>query len=290
MDAVQSVTFEIFVVDNASSDDSCEAVSTCFPSVTLIKNSKNRGFAEANNQALLLATGKYCLLVNSDAFVEIDTIKKLIEFLNLHLNAAAVGPMVINFDGSLQSAGNSFPSVSKAMLALFAVHLFFPRRLLELIFPRIYWSADKAAKVDWVSGCCLMVRKSAVEELGLLSPDFFMYCEEVEWCFRAQRKGYDIWYIPTASVIHKNQSSPMGNRASILNKSRRIYFEKTVGRKVGIAITSLTLVSALLKYPLKMAIAKFRGKPADNSLWLGVVLEVNLIRDLVWPKNESDFV
>lgn len=281
MEAVKSISFEIYVVDNASSDGSCDAIEVRFPNVKLIKNTENLGFAEANNQALLQAKGRYCLLLNSDAFVEKNTIEQLVEFLDRCPRAAGAGPMVLNFDGSLQSSGNSFPSVTKAILALFGVHLFVPRKLLEMVFPRIYWRADKITKVDWVSGCCLMLRKSAIEELGLLSADFFMYCEEVEWCFRAYRRRYEIWYLPTACVAHKNQTSPIGNRASVLNRSRRIYFEKTVGRTTGVIITLLTLISASVKYPLKLTIAKFRREPTDAALWLGVSLEFNLIRELL---------
>lgn len=286
-EAVRSISFEIYVVDNASSDGSCDAIQVSFPNVKLIKNAENRGFAEANNQALRQAKGRYCLLLNSDAFVEKGTIEQLVDFLDRCPRAAGAGPMVLNSDGSLQSSGNSFPSVAKAILALFGVHLFVPRKLLEMVFPRIYWRADKITKVDWVSGCCLMLRKSAIEELGLLSEDFFMYCEEVEWCFRAYRRRYEIWYLPTAHVIHKNQASPMESRASALNRSRRIYFEKTVGRTTGVIISLLTLVSASVKYPLKLAIAKLRREPMDGSLWLVVSLEASLIRDLLRVRNRG---
>jgi GT2 family glycosyltransferase len=287
LDAVKSISFEIFVVDNASSDGSCDAIEGRFQNVNLIKNTTNRGFAEANNQALILSRGRYCLLLNSDAFVEKNTIEQLVEFLDERPRAVAAGPKVLNSDGSLQSSGNSFPSVTKAILALFGVHLFLPQKLLEVVFPRIYWRADRIAKVDWVSGCCLMLRKSAIEELGLLSAEFFMYCEEVEWCFRAYRSGYEIWYLPSACVVHKNLGSPMESRATALNRSRRIYFEKTVGRATGVIISLLTLVSAFAKYPLKLGIAKLRREPMDGSLWLGVSLEASLIRDLLRVRNRG---
>ena len=241
------LSYEIIVVDNASSDGSTEMIETEFKEVTVIKNSQNTGFAKANNQGIKVSTGRYLLLLNSDTILKEGSVEKLAKFMDEHPQAAAVGPKVLNFDGSLQSKGFCFPSVLFTAIILLNIPKFISDKKLLRWFPQYYWEEDDVRQIDWISGCCMFLKREAVENIGGLSGDFFMYHEDEEWCYRARRKGYEIWYLPTAEIIHHNMSSPLSNRSEVGLRSSEIFFKKTIGRIRSSTIALMYCLSFTIK-------------------------------------------
>jgi GT2 family glycosyltransferase len=200
--ATTSVPYEIVLVDNASSDDSVGLIRASFPWVRLVQNSSNLGFARANNQVLREATTEFVLLLNPDTVVHRGAIDGMVRFLREQPRAAAVGCMLLNEDGSLQPSCRSFPTPLKHLGEVLRL----PRLCRHVpILSRQYvlaWKHDEVREVDWVSGAALMMRQEAIRDVGVLDEDYFMYGEELDWCFRARRGGWLIYYMPNAKVTH----------------------------------------------------------------------------------------
>ena len=227
-EGVAGLEAEIFVVDNNSPDGSVTMVRTEFPGVTVIANQSNAGFTRANNQALTLCAGRYKLILNPDTEAKPGSIRSLVEFLDSHPEAGAVGPQLLNTDGSLQKSGCRFPSPTHEFLAISGL-----RNLNRAAFDTYSWQRDNfdlLAEVDCVSGACLMVRGDVMAQVGMLSEDFFMFYEEVEWCWRIRKAGFKVFYLPESKVTHHWMGSVRQNSKAMtdrLMQSQVIYYRKT---------------------------------------------------------------
>jgi GT2 family glycosyltransferase len=207
---------EVFVVDNASTDGSAAAIKDAFPNVILIENKENAGFGAANNQAIRRAKGAFLLLVNSDAMLKPGAVSALLEQMRRDDRTAVVGPKLLNADGSLQRSCYKFPGPARSV---------FENTLLTAAFPnhRIFgdyrgWDHDAPRQVDFAIGACLLVRKSAVDQVGLFDEAFFLYAEETDWLYRFHRAGWNIWFTPAGEVQHLCG-------ASGLQQSDRVFVE-----------------------------------------------------------------
>jgi len=195
--------FHVLVVDNGSTDGSPEAVRAAYPTVTLIENGANLGYAEGNNVGIrhALAHGAdYVLLLNNDTTVDSSCLANLIHIAQENPNAAFLGPKIYHREDPLriQSAGRCW--ISRQSL----VH-----RGQDEIDRGQY---DVLAEVDAISGCAMLANKQAIEHIGLLDPRFFMYCEDNDWCYRARSVGYKVLYVPTARAFHRR---PNANEAQL---------------------------------------------------------------------------
>ncbi len=198
----KDIDFEIFVVDNASSDSSARTIREKYPAVRLIENKENRGFAAANNQAIKQASGKYILLLNPDTVVLNSALPKAIKVLEANPNVGILGAKTYNKDMSQQKTIRKNPAL--------ATQLIFPRKMKQ-IFPN--WKALKdyykndfnygaESFVEQIQGSFMLVKKEIFQKIGLLDEKFFIWFEEVDFCLRARRAGYKIIYSPEASIIH----------------------------------------------------------------------------------------
>lgn len=189
---------ETFVVDNASIDGSTEMVAGRFPSVRLIANRENVGFARANNQALSQATGDAILLLNPDAVLHPGALAALLDFLASHPQAAAVGPRLLNADGSLQPSCHPMLTPEREFWRL----IFLDRLLPRATYPIHRWDAVTPRRVEAIKGACLLLRRQALHQVGWLDDAYFMYTEEVDLCYRLSQAGWELWYEPAAVVTH----------------------------------------------------------------------------------------
>lgn len=202
-----NLTFEVIVVDNASSDNSVEMVKNNFPDVILIENESNRGFAVANNRGITIANGRYVLLLNSDAVIFDNALNKAISFADAHSEAGVVGCRVLNSDGTLESSCFMFPSILNMILSITCLHRIFPRSRFFGRERMSWYDWSNACKVDAVAGCFMLVRREAIEQVGLMDERFFMYGEDTDWCRRFHTAGWDVMFYPGAKVIHVSGAS-----------------------------------------------------------------------------------
>ncbi len=216
---------EIVVVDNASADGSVQMVKKNYPDVTLIDNKKNVGFAVANNQALKVASGEFLVMLNPDTIVQEDTFQKLITFLDKTPDAGIVGCKILNPDGSFSvDSRHSIPSPMTAIWKMFGLNRLFPRSRVFGRYNMTYLDPDEVAQVDAISGSFMMFRKNVYLESGGLDEDYFMYCEDIDFCYRVFQKGWKIFYVPYTNIIHyKGESTKKNNLDFIINFNRSLY-------------------------------------------------------------------
>jgi len=198
---------EFIVVDNNSADGSADMVAEEFPRVQLIRNPDNRGFATACNQGIRWSRGEYTLLLNSDAFLQPNTLCSMVGFMRQHPKAGVCGAQLIEGDGAILPPFIHFPTPLSSFFNDTRMGKIFPRSR-HIIRPEISPQAlSRPMRVDWVSGACFMVRKKAIEEVGLLDEEYFLYFEETDWCRRMANQNWDVWYLPDAKVRHIGGSS-----------------------------------------------------------------------------------
>ncbi len=201
--ALETISAEVFVVDNNSIDGSVEMVQQKFPQVHLIANKQNVGFSTANNQAIKISNGKYVLLLNPDTVVSEDTFIKTITFLNEHPNAGALGVRMIDGKGNfLPESKRGLPTPSVAFYKIFGLSSLFPTSKKAGRYHLGFLPENEINKVDILSGAFMLMRKKALEKVGVLDEAFFMYGEDIDLSYRIQLGGYDNYYFPETKIIH----------------------------------------------------------------------------------------
>lgn len=211
--AAKGLSVEIIVVDNNSVDGSGQMVMEKFPEVCFIQNQTNTGFAVANNQAIKLAKGKYILLLNPDTVVEEDTFVKTIEFMDAHPAAGGLGVRMIDGSGKfLPESKRGFPTPFVAFCKTFGLSSFFPKSKLFNRYHLGYLSEFEVNEVDVLAGAFMLMRKEALDKVGLLDEAFFMYGEDIDLSYRIVLGGYKNYYFPKTSIIHyKGESTKKGS-------------------------------------------------------------------------------
>ncbi|MEO0964985.1 MAG: glycosyltransferase family 2 protein [Planctomycetota bacterium] len=214
-EALTRLDAEVFVVDNASTDGSVDAVRAAYPDAVVIANDDNAGFGAANNQAFARAAGRYLLLLNSDAFPEPGALEALVAFAERHPDAGVVGPRTLCPDGSLQQSCFHYPSPWLAWRENLWLHRLMRRH------PRFgdmgAWPHDEVREVDFVIGACMLVRRDAYDAVGGFDERFFMYAEESDWQKRIGAAGFGVWFTPDAVVTHIGGASGAKDKARINN-------------------------------------------------------------------------
>jgi N-acetylglucosaminyl-diphospho-decaprenol L-rhamnosyltransferase len=260
-------SFEIIVIDNASVDDSCNVVLQKFPTVKLIANPTNAGFAAATNQGLKLARGEYLLLLNPDTEVMGDALWQLVNFLDNEPQAAVVGGALLYSDKTFQEGAFRFPGLGQIFFDFYPLNWRLTRSRLNGRYPRRLYEGRNAAnafEIDFPLGACLMVRRSVVERVGYLDEAFFMYMEEIDFCYRikhtpiaagyapvslrfrpGRRRAHNwkIYCLPSAQIIHHAGASTRQFREEMqvqLFKSRRLFYQKHYSRRFQVAAGLLT--------------------------------------------------
>jgi GT2 family glycosyltransferase len=202
-EASRGISVEIIVVDNASRDGSADMVAERFPEVELIRNERNVGFGGANNQAFEQVRGRHVLLLNSDTIVRPDTLSTLVAFMDEHPEAGAAGCRILNPDGTLQlESRRGFPTPGAAFYKLTGLARLFPNSRRFARYHMTYLDPDELSEVDALSGSCMIVRREVLDQVGGFDPSYFMYGEDLDWCFRMREAGWKIFYTPTTEIIH----------------------------------------------------------------------------------------
>lgn len=256
-DAVENLSFEVFVVDNASTDGSAAMVRERFLDARLIENAENVGFARANNQAIAQATGEYVLLLNPDTVVLGDAILQLAAFLDQCRDYGVAGAQLLNADGTEQDSWGWYPDLRAEIPLLYRLRAHPRARSTSVESVGMLTVLD----VPWVSGACLMFRRRIYEEIGGLDEAFWLYTEETDWCYRARRAGHGVALVTSAKVRHlRRAASRQRMVVSMLwyYQSRVRFVAKHHGR----------LAAMMTKALLRAKVEHWRRAPARSPLRL----------------------
>jgi GT2 family glycosyltransferase len=216
------INFEVIVIDNNSSDKSCEMIRKNFTKVKLIENKINAGFAKALNQGLKIAKGDYFLILNPDTEIKNEAILKLLNFAKNKTELAAVGPKLINSDGTNQSSCYNLPSIKNAVLEFW----FGKKGSYEKFYP----NSVKPIEVEAIVGAAMLIPKKSMDKIGLFNESYFLYFEDLDWCRKAKKLGLKIYWDPNGEIIHVHGASSIQNKSKsqkMLIESSKIYNGKT---------------------------------------------------------------
>jgi GT2 family glycosyltransferase len=230
----ENISYEIIVVDNHSSDDSVEMVAAQFPDVKLIVNDDNLGFAAANNKGIEASEGRYVLLLNSDTLVHTGSIEKNVVYADENPKAALFGCRVVDSHDKVCMTCFGFPTLLSLFFSMTGLEQVFKMNRLFGRERMRWWPRDTFRKVDVVTGMYMFVRKTAIDEVGMMDDSFFFYYEETDWCYRFSNAGWKALFNPEAVIVHVGGGGQSSVNAAVkmfvqMQKSCLIYFSKHKG-------------------------------------------------------------
>jgi N-acetylglucosaminyl-diphospho-decaprenol L-rhamnosyltransferase len=237
---------EIVVIDNASSDGSINSIKLLYSKIGCIQNSENLGFAHANNQGIHSATGQYVLLLNPDTEIRPGALSEMVRFMESHPKVGAVGPMLLNNDGSLQISAYPEPSLFREMWRLFYFDGFLPIGS----YPMNAWHPEIPREVDVLMGACILLRREVLSQCGLLDERYFIYSEDQDYCRRIRSGGWKIFWLPRAQVVHYGGQSTQqvkGDMFVRLYREKINYFRMHYGDSVATRYKILLLVASIIR-------------------------------------------
>jgi len=220
---VQGHPFEIWLVDNASSDGSADAAREAFPHVHLIQNDTNLGFAAAVNLAIARMLGRFALLLNTDAVLTEGAVNALYDHMQANPDVGMACGQLLNADGTRQNSIANFPSVLALIVNETLLRVLFPQR-----FPSKWQEYSGPLDVESCIGACIMVRKAAIDRVGPLDERYFFFLEETDWAYRMKQSGWKIRFVPSARIVHA-QGASVAHRADgriLFYRSRYAFFKK----------------------------------------------------------------
>ncbi len=248
-----NISYEVVVVDNASSDGSAEMVKDEFPQVRLLGEQCNRGYAGAINDGIAVAEGRYVLVLNSDTLICDSAIEKTVRCADKHPEAAVVGCQVRESSNNVQMTCFRFPSFLNLFLDTLGLNKIFPRNAFFGREQILWWPRDSERQVDVVSGMYMLVRREAIEQVGPMDESYFLYFEETDWCYRFSKAGWTMLFWPGARIIHVGGGSHSTDQNAVeayaqFQKSRLLFFKKRYNRFVYSLVWLLVITHTLLRY------------------------------------------
>jgi GT2 family glycosyltransferase len=237
---------ELIVVDHGSTDGTLELVRERFPQARLIEQ-ENRGMGGGNNAGMRVASGRYFLLLNSDAWVLGDGLERLVEFADGHPDAAVVGPRLLHPDGTLQRSVRAFPTLWRLATEYLFLRKLAPRTDALNAFYGGGFDHSLPREADWLFGACLLVRREAADAVGLFDERFFMFSEEVDWCYRFRSAGWKVLFFPGSEVVHVGGASHGGRLYRENLRGHLRFFAKHYGPAEAERARRLLLVGVRLR-------------------------------------------
>lgn len=260
----KGISFEVFVVDNNSSDKTCEIVRKSFSQVNLICNPKNLGYAKANNQALELAKGQFILFLNPDTKLQADVLSKMLKFAKENPQVSALGPQLLNADGTIQPSCREFPKYSTLIWEFTGLSHLFPKSNTFGAWRMGYFDHQKTIEVDQPMGSALLVRKDILDSLGFLDEGFPIFFNDVDLCYRLKKANKKIIFYPEAKIFHYKGKSIEMAKPKMIILSHLAFFRFFKKYKKGIlnqilnyafgAMLCLSALIRVLSYHLRRAI------------------------------------
>ncbi len=269
-DHTRRASHEIIVVDNNSQDGTVEMLRRDFPDVHLIVNNSNAGFAKPNNQALAISRGRYALLLNPDTVIQPGALDSLTEFADANPQVGICSPKILNRDGTIQlQCRRSFATPWDLICYFTGLARLFPKSRLFARYLVTYEDEDKIHSVDAVSGACMLIRRTMMEQIGMLDEQFFAYQEDTDYCFRAHQAGWDVYFYPPARITH--YAGQGGSRVdpyrSIIewHQSYWKYYRKNLASRYFFLFNWLYYVIMLIKLASSLIVNFFRSEKFAGS-------------------------
>jgi GT2 family glycosyltransferase len=268
LESLEGTGAEVIVVDHGSTDGTLELVRERFPDTRVIEQ-ENRGLGGGSNTGMRAASGRYYLLLNSDAWLQAGALEKLVAFADEHPEAAVVGPRLLNPDGSLQRSVRGFPSVWRLATEYFFLRKLAPRSRALNAFYAGGFDHDTVREAEFVMGSAMLVRRDAADAVGLFDEEFFMFNEESDWCYRFLAAGWKVLFYPEAGVFHVGGATTRQNwrrnyREQMVSHLR--FLAKHQGMREAERARKMLIASLLLRG------AMFRGERGsayrDTARWL----------------------
>ena len=259
--ALVGIQGEVFVVDNASTDNSIEYLRTKFPWVYYIESQKNNGFSVANNMAIRQARGEYVMLLNPDTILSEHTLHDCIEFMDTHPDAGGVGVKMLKEDGSFAlESRRGVPTPWTSFCKMIGLGKLYPKSTLFGRYYMQYLPLDQPVEIDIMSGACMTMRRAALDKCGLLDEDFFMYGEDIDMSYRILNAGYKNYYLPTTILHYKGESTQKSSYkyAIVFHRAMLIFFKKHFRYNfILLAVVSVLIYfKALLTYLKQQALKR----------------------------------
>ncbi len=235
-------SFDVVVVDNGSADGSQQMLAEKYPSVQLIQNEANFGLGKASNQGIRATNGRYVLLLNNDTIIDGHSLDILIEFLDAHAEAGAVGGRLLNPDGSFQAGYASFSTLFEEFLIV--THL---GELIWRGFPS-HGDSDEIKAAGWLSSACLLLRRAALDQTGLLDEQFFIYGDETDLQYRLNRAGWKVYSLPSSRIIHfGGRSMDRWKRRRMIYRGKLLFYRKNYGLLSSVVLRTMYFFVSFLK-------------------------------------------
>lgn len=255
-------TFDVVVVDNGSTDGSQAMLRTRFPDVIIVQNDHNVGLGKASNQGIEATNGRHVLLLNNDTIVNGPSLDAMVEFLDANPHAGAVGGKLLNPDGTVQSCYNNFSTLGEEFLVA--------TRLGDRIrdgYPAIM-EGDDVKSVEWIGSACLTVRRAALDQIGLLDEEYFIYGDEADLQFRLIRGGWKIYYLPYVTTIHYGgRSMTRWGRRKMVYRGKMLFYKKNYGPGQTAALRLMVgalSMSKLIVWKAASVSSKYRAQAAKE--------------------------
>jgi N-acetylglucosaminyl-diphospho-decaprenol L-rhamnosyltransferase len=219
---LRKISFEVILVDNSQNDPGMASLKEAYPQVRVIQNVTNVGFAKANNQAALSAQGKTLLFLNPDTILADQAIEDMVAQLESNPDIGALGPKVLNTDGSLQYSCRRFPTLMTGVFNRYSLlSRWFPDNPYTVQYLMKDYNHDENREVDWLSGCCLMVPRAVFEKAGGFDEHYFLFNEDIDLCRAIGQNGFKVMYFPLAKITHHVSTSNSRVPARIIIKRHR---------------------------------------------------------------------
>lgn len=288
--ASRGLQVEVFVVDNLSTDGSVEYLRGRFPEVTFIANQENVGFARANNQAIRLSKGRYVLLLNPDTIVGEETLARCVEFMEEHPEAGGVGVYMLNADGTFApESRRGLPTPFVAFCKMTGLGKLFPKSRLFGRYYMGYLDVNEVNAIEVMSGAYTMLRREALDKVGLLDEDFFMYGEDIDLSYRVLKGGYKNYFVPVRMLHYKGESTVKSSYryAYVFYQAMRLFFRKHYGHYsflISLPINAVTWASTFMVYLRNRLRYHGGGKVAAmpmNALVIGDAAMLDEVRALL---------
>lgn len=259
------LSFEIIVSDNGSTDGSEEYIKGNYPDVIWISNNTNLGFAKSNNIGIEKAKGRYVILLNSDTVLMDDCLDLCIDYMDKHKNIGTLGCKVILPDGRLDAAcKRGFPTPSASLYKFLGLPKLFPKSRVFGQYNLTYLDENEINEVDCLVGAFMMVRREVLNEVGLLDEDYFMFGEDIDWCYRIKEAGWKIVYYPEAKIIHYKGGSGRSLKTDYeFHRAMYLFYNKHYRDKYPLVVGFLVYIGIFFKFILSILVNRvkrfFRG-------------------------------